>query len=729
METIHKDDIQDIVGEIRAMLELRNDPAEAELKRLSEKYVAVIQQINSLLKTCLELVEKGLKSEAIMRADENRLLEIVSILDFPEQLVWTEHLHQFGFPTPPAVDQFASRQINGCYAPARRLEPLYRLNRRHALANSPLSVRLGVMRRIHKTEVGSAKEVAGRQVELFETERMKVVRKELADAVQAQDYRRLSLLCAELSSPEWRKAPDAGLVRNAVRALQQEEARRARLQMLKLVSQLQDKWSAHDVVAGRQIREIWNSCQKKAQLPDEDQMMQQTRAAFGWLQEIDEEELRKQKYGEQIARLREGLDQRHRRESLELLEHALEVYDDGVPESLRFRLQTRYDELETESRRKNVRRLVVAALSVISIAGLAVFVLQNRNDCNRLEAHVTAMMTLLERGDVESSKSCADTIQKEQPDMLVVPQIQMLLIEIEEATRDEDARREAFETGVAMFTERLDAVTTLVDARSLQTQLDALKSRSETEIEAVQQLTESIENKQSQIQEQNDIVFTSSLQKLAAELKDYEKSGQQDIKRFEKFRSDLIQLAETPDVSAELVSNPTGPTALAARCATHIFEMNVQVRRDQMLRQITASVGFAPQYRTAIDAYVKEFPQDDVLAIRLDNLLRTEAECWPQVDVLNEFVSQHSFDCTRLKPLEARKYVAEADAFLSGVRHFDGVGEGLAHQVADPAGDGSDVVRTRGEDLLEPLVDGCGVRHGGYSLGRVRGNVLHQEYA
>lgn len=181
-------------------------------------------------------------------------------------------------------------------------------------------------------------------------------------------------------------------------------------------------------------------------------------------------------------------------------------------------------------------------------------------------------MTLLERGDVESAKSYADTIQKEQPDLLAVPQVQVLLIEIEQATRDEDARREAFETGVAMFTERLNAVTTLVDARSLQTQLDALKSRSETEIEAVQQLTDSIGNKQSQIQEQNDNAFTSSLQKLAAELKDYEKSGQQDIKRFGKFRSELIQLAETPDVSAELVSNPTGPTALAARCATHILK-------------------------------------------------------------------------------------------------------------------------------------------------------------
>ena len=150
MDTIRKDDIQDIVGEIRDMLERRNDPSEAELKRLSEKYVSVIQQVNLMLKTCLELVEKGLKSEAIMRADEHSLLEIVSILDFPEQQVWVDYLIQFSFPIPPAVDQFASRQINACYAPARRLEPLYRLNRRHALANSPLSVRLGVMRRIHK---------------------------------------------------------------------------------------------------------------------------------------------------------------------------------------------------------------------------------------------------------------------------------------------------------------------------------------------------------------------------------------------------------------------------------------------------------------------------------------------------------------------------------------------------------------------------------------------------
>ena len=664
MDAIRQDDIQDIVSEVRAMLELRNDPTEAELQRLSQKYVSVIQQINSMLKTCLELVEKGLKSEAIMRADEHSLLEIVSILDFPEQQVWVDYLHQFGFPTPPAIDHFASRQINACYAPARRLEPLYRLNRRHALANSPLRVRLAVMRRIHKTEVATAKEVAGRQVELFETERLKGVRKELADAQQAQDHKRLHLLCAELSSKDWLKAPDPGLVRSAVRALKQEEARRARLQMKGLVLNLQDKWSAHDVAGGRRIRETWNNCQAKAQLPEDDPMLQQTRAAFAWLQEIDEEESRKQKYDELVAQLRDGLDQRHRRESLELLEHALEGYDDGVPVSLRSRLQTRYDELETESRRKNVRRLVVVSLSVISIAGLAVFVLHHRNVNNRIDAHVAAMTTLLERDDVEYAKSYADTLQKEHTDMLVVPQIKVLLLDIEQAGRDEEDRREAFETGIATITERLNSVITLADAKSLQLQLDALNSRREEEIENVQQLSEGVANKQNEIQEQIDGAFTLSLQKVAAELKDYEQSGERDVKRFKEFRTTLLELEKIPDVSAELISVANGPKALVARCETSIFEMNVQIRRDQMLRQITASVGSVPQYRAAIDAYVKEFPKEDRLAIRFENLLRTEADFWPQVDVQNEFVRQHAVDCTRLKPLEARKYLAESEAFL-----------------------------------------------------------------
>lgn len=664
MAAIRKGDVQDLISDVRDMLERRNDPTEAELKRLAQKYVALVQQVNSMLKTCLDLVEKGLKVDAIMRADQENLLEIVSILDFPEQDVWVDYLNQFGLQAPPAVDQFASRQINACYAPAQLLEPLYRLNRRHALANSPLNVRLGVMRRIHKTEVGSAKEVFGRHVELFETERIKGVRKELADAQQARDHRKLQMLCAELSSKDWIKRPDTETVRSAIRAFKQEEARRARLHMKKLAALLQDKWSAHDVAGGRQLREIWNTCQQKALLPDDNPLILETRAAFAWLQEIDEEELKEERYQELVAQLRDALDQRYSKELLQRVENALKAFDQGVPESLSSQLQTRYDEIDTETTRKNTRRLVIAALSVIGIVGLAGFILRDRNVANQIDGHCSAMITFLERGDVESAKLYAEAMQQEQPEMSLVPQIKTLLLDIDQAVRDEDARRTVFESGVGNIAERLDLATTLADTKSLREQLDSLPSRTDAEIVVVEKLTESVAHRQTQIHEQIDNAFTLAFERAAAELKEYEQSGQRDIKRFEEFRTVFIELSKSLDVSAELISRATGPMALIARCESQMSEMNLQVRRDQMLRRITAGVGSLTEFRAAMDAYVKEFPKDDRLALRFDNLLRTEADFWPQVEVQNQFVTQHSSNCTRISPAEAGKYLSESEAFL-----------------------------------------------------------------
>ena len=671
MAAIRKEDIQDIISDIRRMLELRNDPPEAELQRLVQTYVSVIQQINSMLKKCLELVEKGLKSEAIMRSDENGLLELVSILDFPEEPVWVEYQTQFGFETPPAVDQFASQQINSCYAPAQFLEPLYRLNRRHALAKSPLNVRLKVMRQIHETEVGNAKEVAGRQVELFETERLKCVRKELADALRAHDDSKLKLLCGELNSKDWLTVPDVELVRSAVGGLRKEEAQRARRRMAELASQLQTKWSAQDVEGGRQIRENWKSCLEKARLRKDHLLIQQTNAAFAWLREIDDEELKQQRYDEAIAALRDGLDQRHSRESLELLEHALDGYNEGIPETLGNRLQTRYDELNIESGRRNVRRLLLASLSVIGIVGLATFFLQHRNFSNRTGKHQTAMTVLLERGDVESARAYADTLQQEQQDMLSVPQIKVLLLDIDQAEQNEMVRREAVESGVSAITEQVDSVATLIETRQLQEQLDALDSRGDEEIEAVLQLTARIEKRTTQIGEDIDNAFTVACEKAASELKEYEQSGQEDIKRFEEFIATFTELRKTPNVSHELTSSATGPLALVARCEARVRDMRVEERREQLLRAVTASVGSVTDFRAALNTCVKELPKDDRLALRIDNLLRTQADFWPRVDVQNEFVRKHSVDCVKLSPIEAREYLSESMAFLNANPQFE----------------------------------------------------------
>jgi hypothetical protein len=669
MAAIRKDEVQEIIADIRDMLELRGDPPESELKRLAQRYTSTIQQVNSLLKTCLDLVERGLKSEAIMRADEAGLLETVSILDFPEQPVWVDYLTQFGFPTPPAVDQFATRQLNSCYAPARRLEPLYRLNRRHALANSPLRVRLGVMRRIHRMEEANAKEASAKQVELFELERVKGIRKELADATENRDLRRLTLLQSELSGKDWFKAPEAALLRNVSRVLKQEEARLALLRMQSLAADLQNVWSAQDVLAGRRIREQWETCQAKAQLTEQDPLMIDTRAAFEWLSVIDKEEQAQAHYEQQIASLREALDQRQPREALELLEHSIEMYGDGVPEPLLKRLRVRYDELDTEAHRRNVRRLVVTVFSVISVAALAFFVIQNRSFNNRVSEHVTAMTSLLEQGDVESAESYVESLKGEQTDMLTVPQIQVLRVNVEQARRDEDKRVDAFKEGVLRIQEQTPLAAGLAETKQLIQDLDALNAVGAVELNEVEKLRDTVDKRTVEIQAQVDTAFAEELKLAADELKTYEDNGVMDIASLVAFKNRFEALAARKEISPELLSGAAGPKELSARIDLRIQGMSEQTRREQMFALITDAVGSVPNYRAALDAFAKALPRDPV-AIRFEGLLQSDADLWLQVDVQNQFVSTHAVDCTTLSPMDARKYVAEADAFLASSPAF-----------------------------------------------------------
>ena len=669
MAAIRKEDVQEIVAEIRDMLQLRADPAEAELQRLYKKYVSVVQTANSVLKRCLDLIEKGRKSDAIMRSEENNLLELVSILDFPEQHEWIAYVSQFGLSVPPAIDQFASRQINACYAPAQRLEPLYRLNRRHVLANSPLRVRIGVMRRIEKMEEGSAREVAGRHLELFETERIKGVRKELADATGEQNLRQLNLLCAELNSKDWFKSPEQALIRSAAKAVKHEESRRARLRMPDLAARLQDAWSAQDVTDARRIREQWEASQKLAQRPETDSLIQETSAAFAWLKEIDDEESRQRQHEDAVTQLRDALDQRKAREFLEPLEHTLEITEVGIPATLKARLKSRYDELDTESSRKNLRRLVATSLSIICIAAVGIFVLQKRSIHDRTEGHISALTTLLERNDVDAAELYVATLQKEQPDMADVPEVQMLIVDVSQAREDEGVRKAAFEGHVLSVKEKLNQATFLTEVKTFKDQANSLNAKGGAEDNEVEQLITSIEQKQQEIQTQIDHRFETALQEAAGEFETYKKQDTPDAKSLQEFLTTFRGLAQESEVSSELISVQAGPKALAMQCETLLFDLNVETQKMRLLQSVMESVGSVPAYRTALDSYVKQFPKDP-LALRFESLLQTEADGWARVDEINKFVTSHSVNCTKLNPAQAMTFVSEARAFIAAYPEF-----------------------------------------------------------
>ncbi|MBL8809738.1 MAG: hypothetical protein JNM43_06135, partial [Planctomycetaceae bacterium] len=310
-----------------------------------------------------------------------------------------------------------------------------------------------------------------------------------------------------------------------------------------------------------------------------------------------------------------------------------------------------------------VRRLIVACLAVIGTAAVAVFVLRERGIREAIAGHSSALTALLDRNDVEAAEAYAATLQKEQPEMLQVPQIQAMLVAVERARQDEDTRLERFQEGCKAIESAIASANNLADAANLRTQLDALNARSAAEAEELERLGSEIEKHRQEIQKRNDEAFTAEFQKIVDEYQTFEATGSADRKLLDGFRQRFRELSQAKDVSLELISDSSGPKVMAARCDAQITELNDLAIQDQLLQRITASAGSLTSYREAIDAYVKQFPKHP-LSLRFENLLKTEADLWPQMETQNAFVMEHSRDCTTLTPMEARKFLTESETFL-----------------------------------------------------------------
>jgi hypothetical protein len=248
--------------------------------------------------------------------------------------------------------------------------------------------------------------------------------------------------------------------------------------------------------------------------------------------------------------------------------------------------------------------------------------------------------------------------------MLVVPQIQVLLVNVEQARRDEDDRIVKFQNDVRRIEEQAPLAKTLAETKQFSSDLDALDAVGAEELNEVETLRAVVDKKTLEIQAQIDTDFATELKLAAEELKAYEDNGVMDIASLVAFKNRFEALAARKDVSPELLSGAAGPKELSARCDLRIQGMSEQTRREQMFALISDAVGSVPNFRAALDAFAKALPRDPV-AIRFEGLLQSDADLWLQVDVQNQFVSTHAMDCTTLSPLEAQKYVAEADAFLA----------------------------------------------------------------
>ena len=221
-------EIHELLESVRVTLASTMNPDRGQLDQLHDALDSEIRLANKRLRECDALLAEGHRSEAIQLAEqEPNLLEVVSILDFPELPEWNDFVAELGLTVTPELQIDIATDINDAYSEDAPLERLLRKFRVLSLARSPLRSRIDILRQIAKRD--AATPYWKEDLKGYEEVRVRQIGDEARDAINGQDFETVRRLADELHNKPWMVKPD----RRVVERIDHTMARLKRMDALK----------------------------------------------------------------------------------------------------------------------------------------------------------------------------------------------------------------------------------------------------------------------------------------------------------------------------------------------------------------------------------------------------------------------------------------------------------------------------------------------------------------
>ncbi len=403
-----------VVDRIRELMERQDGVSGESMEPLAMAYGLEVGQVNDRLAVCVNLLRKGLRSEAIQQASMRpNLIEWCARLDFPEIEDWSEILQFFQVPLPRALNRDAVRQLQEALVEEQPLEELLRQHRRMAIGKAPIAWRLRILRRI--AQVDSANPVWTEDVEVWEKARLREIPAELEAAIKADNAEVCRALAKELSSKTWRIQPPADLVKDARAASNQLEYASQSAELCVIAAAMSDAFCASDEAQCREQRSLWLALVEEMKKPPQPDVLELAEPSLLWLEQQDAAIIEEESRLQAIADLEVAID---RSESILSLQKA---YSSATRfnEPLDLKLESRYRSILSELQLRGKRRAVLRVASVVAVAvlGLIAFgVWQWRSIREReVQTAVTALNQLLEGNKLTEAQEYMDGLVTSKP--------------------------------------------------------------------------------------------------------------------------------------------------------------------------------------------------------------------------------------------------------------------------------------------------------------------------
>jgi hypothetical protein len=250
--------VQRIVDDVRARLAAHDQTLNDRLRLLADEYFAACTEAEARLRRCEELVRTGYRGEALYLAElDPPILEVLSVLSFPERKAWGELVGMYDLPEAPPLSLARAKELNKVYTDYVTIEPMVKRLRHLSRSRAPIAERAAVLRELYAADRNCP--LWADQLDAIEGElRADLIRSLEAD-LRSGDRARMFEYYAALTAPGWRKpATPAVIAKAAVECLP------------RMISQLNAAVTRDDLTAAQAARKEWDRVARDAMLLPDD---------------------------------------------------------------------------------------------------------------------------------------------------------------------------------------------------------------------------------------------------------------------------------------------------------------------------------------------------------------------------------------------------------------------------------------------------------------------------
>lgn len=687
-------EIEAVIEQIQAVLAWEHDPDQEYMETLVADYSRNVTAANERLRQCESLLSQGLRTEAIQQCEtEPNLLDLTAILDFPEVEFWSDYVSQYELPPLPELMLGVAADLNDAYASEQPVAGLLKLHRLHALALSPLPVRIQVLRELAKKDTSNP--LWEEDLARYEDARLTQIETELDTVLNARNTRQAISLERELTTRKWSVAPSRELIKKAQITRARLQTYDARKELRRIADDLAEAYTERNLAIARNLAARWSSLTQVASIPESDSVFESAAPALAWVMQEERRADQETAYQNSIAAMTRALDRNLGIEELERCAAAVNQFDAGMPDELEDRMQDQISLIEGQAKRKKMLIIGAIAAAVLVVAVIVFSFIRSSQHSEEIAHHQMQLQVLIESGKMQEAQQYYTGLVSEAPSIAGSQELMALRNQLDSARMEEERRANHFADLVKAAE---DAIATARDPAAINQALNQLKEAESVavgsaEMARIDAARRSVADVEGDVQKTVDDQFTSDLDDAE---KQFLRRPANDMAVNQQLTDLFVSLKRRRNITEEL-KQPIDEFIGTLDRERAEFQRLMKVNTS--LERITAAIGNPGRFQGQLREYVRLHAGSD-RSSAMKRVLAAESSLWSGPELWNSFRSEWKTADLKGMPRDAATtLLSRYDSFMNESQQFP-AGSALRERVAAIR-----AIAARRDDDGNPLTD------------------------